>query len=106
METFRHIEIGSMFFEAGDVLKNLSMPVVRDEDLMREILAEQNRPQQRQNTANTRPGSANNNPPVQLSNPLLNEPPPAAPPLATQLAVPDPAKNEELEPPSYNPLLD
>jgi penicillin-binding protein 1A len=102
METFRHIEIGSMFFDTGDVLKNLSMPVLRDEDLLREIQAEQRPQQRRQNPVNTRPGTVrpgntNSNPPAQLSNPLLNDLPPVNPGLPG---------DSGLEPPSYNPLLD
>ncbi|MDR0496163.1 MAG: hypothetical protein LBH42_00960, partial [Treponema sp.] len=96
----------------GDVLKNLTMPVLRDEGLMREIQAERSQPSSRQ--TNTRTTAQQN----QLSNPLLNEPAPGPGTAeadrsgaAGQSPVNQPAisvhnESPELEPPSYNPLLD
>jgi penicillin-binding protein 1A len=40
METFRHIELNSMFFDTVDFLSDLKMPVLRDDALMREIQEE------------------------------------------------------------------
>jgi penicillin-binding protein 1A len=131
METFRNIELGSMFLDAGDVIRNLTMPVLRDETLLREIQAEQRRPQQGM------PSLAL--PTNQLSNPLLDLPPIVLPPavnppaqdyttpvIPTESALTEEDSLEEsdllgviipptgqslldadgLEPPEYNPFLD
>ena len=42
-ETFRGFELDTMFIDTMDVLQNLTMPVLRDEILMREIQEEQRR---------------------------------------------------------------
>jgi penicillin-binding protein 1A len=108
METFRHIELGSMFMDAGDIIKDLRMPVLRDESLLREIQAELRQPQRTQRPLNSGPAN-------QLSNPLLETPQTVIPganpkppenqePVApSKPALPD---EDSLEPPSFNPLLD
>jgi penicillin-binding protein 1A len=112
LDTFRHIEIGSMFMDTGDIIKNLRMPVLRDESLLREIQAELRQPQRIQN-----PGTARPVPPNQLSNPLLETPssvrpgsnpkpgegPDEVPAAPGGGSLPD---ENSLELPSYNPLLD
>jgi penicillin-binding protein 1A len=66
METFRHIELGSMFLDTRGIIGELSMPVLRDDVLLREIQSEQrtNRPAAAPNTSLV---------PQQLFNPFLNE---------------------------------
>ncbi|MCL2318528.1 MAG: PBP1A family penicillin-binding protein, partial [Treponema sp.] len=86
----RNIGTGSMFIDTSDIVKdlNLPMPVMRDENLLREIQAEQRRPQsprtessQRQGYPNTgtfsgrTPSSSGRIP----SNPFLDDSPPPAP---------------------------
>jgi penicillin-binding protein 1A len=92
MDTFRHIELGSMFLDAGDFVNNLKMPVLRDESLLREIQAELRRAQQRPVSASA---------PI-LTLPELDDPAPVAQPPSEFFAQ----EEEGLEPPSYNPLLD
>jgi penicillin-binding protein 1A len=120
-DTIGNIELDTMFIDTSDVIRNLSMPVLRDEQLMREIQAEQARELRRlqQNTwqtpasSGTTPGRASptvspmlsSNPLLPLSNPLLDDLPtlvlPAVPPVSADAGV-----EAELELPDYNPLLD
>jgi penicillin-binding protein 1A len=44
IDSFRQIEMGSIFFDSGDFLQNLSMPVLRDDVLMREVQEEMRNP--------------------------------------------------------------
>ncbi|MCL2374286.1 MAG: penicillin-binding transpeptidase domain-containing protein, partial [Treponema sp.] len=95
----RHLEMDSIFIDTGNVLGNLSMPVIRDEELLREIEAEQRRQQSAQfprspvgpraiaPTRSPAGGSAARN----LSNPLLDDLPPVSLnlPDITMPALPD-----------------
>ena len=96
VETYRHIEMDSLFIDTGNVLQNLSMPVLTDPDLMREIQAEQRRQQStqtgRQSPSNSRsnsrtgtrsntrstPGNRQPSSGAILSNPFLDDLPQAA----------------------------
>jgi hypothetical protein len=120
METFRHIELNSMFFDTMDILSELQMPVLRDEALMREIQEEMRRPLQNNQTNNRNTTPSRNTPSASDSatNLIVNDPPPVSE------TIPDTVVNEPvifeikddesliidiedgLEPPSYNPLLD
>jgi penicillin-binding protein 1A len=101
METFRHIELDSMFFDTMDILSDLKMPVLRDEALMREIQEEMRRPPQnnRSNNRTTTPSRSTppasnpaiNSPPA-VSNPPRNNPPNSPPPVSE--AAPDVAVSE------------
>jgi penicillin-binding protein 1A len=93
----RHIELGSRFVNTVDVLGELSMPVIRDEWLMRELQEELRRPQNRQSSPSSRtaPSSTSRTNPSLGSagasgiipfNPLLDDLPPA--PRSTAPAVP------------------
>jgi penicillin-binding protein 1A len=153
METFRHIELNSMFFDTIDFFSDLQMPVLRDDALMREIQEETRRPQM--SAASTIQNSSRNNAPSRstggetqavsqtpaastapVSNPQTSAsnvpvPPSELPssasnppaisvsviendPLPVSEAAPAAKAQEpialemedELEPPSYNPLLD
>jgi len=81
----RHLEMDTVFINPGNMLGELSMPVIRDEELLREIQAEQRRQQSAQmsrspmgprSIAPTRgpTGIA----PRGLSNPLLDDLPPVS----------------------------
>jgi len=79
-----NIELNSMFFDTSNVLQNLSMPVLRDPAMMKEIQDDQRRPQnqqsQKQNSFNTRNSNTGRTPSSnQLLNPLLDDLPFAAP---------------------------
>jgi len=66
LETLRHIELGGMFLNSEDLLRNINMPVLRDERLMRELTAEQQRTPARPFTitpyTNTQPYTPPENP--------------------------------------------
>ena len=90
--TMGNIEMDSMFIDTSDVLKDLSMPVLRDPTLMREIQNEQRQSQNRQpsrqtpSSSRTSPGR---NPSSSLSipsNPFLDDLPPA--PLTPSMVLP------------------
>jgi len=107
-ETFRHIELNSMFFDTMDILSELRMPVLRDETLLREIQEEMRQASRDQsNNRNTTP-SRNTAP---ASNTVINLP---APISETDSSETDFVEEEsfilgmddDLEAPSYNPLLD
>ena len=115
-ETFRHIELGSMFFETDDFLQNLSMPVLRDEVLLREIQEEMRRPQSIQTS---RPDTTANsaqapNQPLPSDTSPENLAPFVAPvtdpvnPETTQDMANDEALDiiYQTEFPSFNPLID
>ncbi|MCL2231637.1 MAG: PBP1A family penicillin-binding protein [Treponema sp.] len=80
----RHLELETMFVDTSSVLSNLSMPVIRDEQLQREMQEEQRRLQAAQNVRLTPAGPrsiAPSRPPTglsgrNLSNPLLDDLPP------------------------------
>jgi hypothetical protein len=65
-ETLRHIELGGMFLNSEDLLRNINMPVLRDERLMRELATEQQRTPARPFTitpyTNTQPNVPPENP--------------------------------------------
>ena len=83
----KNIELGSMFFDTDDILRDLPMPVIRDPNLMREIQMEQRQPQNRQRqdfsssrtrtSSSSRASSSSGRIP---SNPFLDDPLPPAPP--------------------------
>ena len=82
METaIRHIEIDSMFFNTENILRDLSMPVLRDPVLLREIQEEMRRPQQRQNSSSTTGRSSSG----VLLNPLLDDLPFIPPPVLPEI---------------------
>jgi hypothetical protein len=120
IELFRRVELDSIFLGADDFVRNLTMPVIRDELIMREIMAEQSRPQQTTRQTSARPANRNTAP-IQLSNPLLNTPQVEQPVLSPTVSLSElPESTEradnrsddtrindnELEPPLFNPLLD
>jgi len=89
LEHFRRVELDAIFFDTTDVVRNLSMPVIRDEEILREILENQNRPQQTTMQTNIRTNIPNIPPaPIQLLNPLLNAPQVAEPPVITPETTP------------------
>ena len=112
-DTSRHVDMDSLFFETGDILLNLPMPVLKDDILLREIQEEQRRPQQSSRTTstrttNTRTTTQNNRTSSRPStNPLLNDvvipvpeeilEAPVIPPLGIE---PEPGA------PPFNPLMD
>ena len=92
----RHADVDLMFVDTNDVLRNLAMPTIRDEGLLREILTGHRQPLSEQapwqdspnvfaNPMETDPAITNSNPvpSIGLSNPLLDD-----------------------EPLTFNPLLD
>jgi penicillin-binding protein 1A len=91
----RHIELDSMFIDTSDVVRNLSMPVIRDEALRREFQsAEQRRLQggqtSRQTPSAPRTTTTSRTSPAAgriLSNPLLDDLPPAPVSLPGNLPV-------------------
>ena len=125
-DTLRHVEIDSLFFDTGGVLLDLSMPVLRDDLILRELQDEQRRSQNSRtssSTSRTRPAPATtttnrNSGTMPATNPLLNdvvqniptEPPVSAdsensnsPPL-----IPPISDEPETDPdtPFFNPLMD
>jgi penicillin-binding protein 1A len=111
----RRIEQDTLFIDAGIGLRDLTMPVLRDENLIRE---EQRRLQNAQANSRTTPQRPSTG---ILSNPLLDDLPrypPVTTPSVSPLVIPDlpasvpdraeshPDFEAELEPPSFNPLLD
>ena len=109
-ETLRHVEIDSLFFDTGDVLINLQMPVLRDDELLREIQEEQRRPQQnsRTTTSRTAPPRRQTAAPAS-SNPLLNDLIPVIPQTDDLFEIPETPPEimeTETEAPYYNPLMD
>jgi penicillin-binding protein 1A len=111
METsLRHIELGSRFVDTGDVLRNLSMPVLRDDALLREIEAETRRAAQaRQSTPARTPAPAPGRTApagTVLSNPLLDPPVALPPPPPPEEPPAENLDDPVLAPPPFNPLLD
>ena len=113
METFRQVGIDSLFFDTGSVLDSLTMPIIRDDDLMRQVLMDQNR--SRQNPRQTNPvitPPASTPPNVNPSAPLSSNQQPANLPSQeppNEAVIPpviNEAVDDELEPPEYNPMLD
>ena len=84
METvIRHIELDSLYIDTNDILRDISMPVLRDPELMRELQAEQRRPQNSQSSRSST--SSRNTSPLRspssslMFNPLLDDLPPMPP---------------------------
>jgi len=105
--TIRHIEQGSMFIDTSDVLRNLTMPVIQDEILLREIQAEQRRNQSWQGSRLPAPRVPTNRAPQSsagriLSNPLLDDLPPVSLNLPDILS-PVPELNQNSGPPVTTP---
>jgi len=129
-EAFRGIELNPMFFDTMDIFSDLKMPVLRDDALLREIQEELRRPQNYQpNNRNTTPGTGGelripdlipsgtapasnlpasntpvSNPPA--SNTVENTLPPVYETNSHEEEHFTVGLDDDLEPPSYNPLLD
>jgi penicillin-binding protein 1A len=100
MDTFRHIEMGSLFLDPGNVIENLTMPVLRDDILLREIQEERLQSQQSQRNAfNTR----NPSPATQLQMPAL--PPINLPAVTPPLTVPEGAPSAPVTAPAEAPVV-
>ena len=93
----RNLEMDSIFIDTSDVMSAIAMPVIRDEQLLREIQAEQNRAQQAARQTPFGPRSiAPNRPPARgvaggdLVNPLLDDLPPvlSLPDFLSDIALP------------------
>ena len=93
----RNLEMDSIFIDTSDVMSAIAMPVIRDEQLLREIQAEQNRAQQAARQTPFGPRSiAPNRPPTRgvaggdLVNPLLDDLPPvlSLPDFLSDIALP------------------
>ena len=118
-ETFRHVELDSLFFDTGNFLNSLTMPVLRDEALMREILEDQRRPI---GNLSTRTGNTSTRTTTTNSTPTTIQPydlPPVIPATTPETAENvnevldfDVSSDRTLdadffpELPSYNPLID
>ena len=89
----RHIELDSMFINAEDVLRDLTMPVIRDPALLREIQNErripQNQQSQRQNSSSSRIPAPGRTSSTILSNPLMDDLPFSLPPPILPELIPD-----------------
>jgi penicillin-binding protein 1A len=119
LETFRHIELNSMFFDTLDVLRDLRMPVLRDDALMREIqeeirqasasAASRNQPNNRNTAPSSSTGPVSNLPAVILPpavSIIENNPPPVSETDSDEEEYFIVGMENDLEAPSYNPLLD
>jgi len=93
----RHLELDTLLIDTSNVLGNISMPVIRDEELLRQILAEQRQAQQATRTPfgprSIAPAPIIRNPVIPpgggISNPLLDDLPALNLPELTAPVLPE-----------------
>jgi penicillin-binding protein 1A len=108
-ETFRYLDLNPMFYDTLDIINDLKMPVLRDDALLREIQEEMRRPQTSLTIRNTTPDPFTlptlNLPTLSLDL-MENSPQPVFENNSDEEKYFTLGMDDELEAPSYNPLLD